>query len=202
MKLSKNERTLDRTLPWILVIGGLVALLASLLLAIEVFNRLKNPAYVPVCNLNPILSCTSVADSAQSHVFGFPNYFIGIASYAAIMTVGVAMLAGANFKRWFWRVMELGLAMSMIFITWLQFESLYEIGALCIFCMVVWAVTWPIFWYLTLHNLREGYIKTPNIIKKPVAFAVKHRGDVLVLWYLIIIGLILKRFWFYWSSLF
>lgn len=202
MKLSKKERTLDRTLPWILIIGGLVALIASLLLAIEVFNRLKNPAYVPVCNLNPILSCTSVADSTQSHVLGFPNYFIGIASYAAIMTVGIAMLAGAKFKRWFWQAVQAGMTLAMVFITWLQFESLYEIGALCIFCMVVWTVTWPIFWYTTLYNLREGNIKTPNIIKNQVAFAAKHHGDVLVLWYLIIIGLILKRFWFYWSSLF
>lgn len=202
MKKTNGGWTLNKTLPWVFIIGGLVALVASLLLAIEVFNRLKNPAYVPVCNLNPILSCTSVADSAQSHVFGFPNYFIGIASYAAIVTVGVAMLARAKFKRWFWRVMELGLALSMIFITWLQFESLYEIGALCIFCMVVWTVTWPIFWYLTLYNLREGNIKSPNIIKWPIDFAQKHHGDVLVLWYLLIIGLILKRFWFYWSSLF
>lgn len=63
MKTAKSQWTLHRTLPWLLLIAGLVALAASLFLAIEVFNRLKNPAYVPVCNLNPILSCVNVADS-------------------------------------------------------------------------------------------------------------------------------------------
>lgn len=202
MKTTKREFTLEKNLPWILIVGGLVALIASLLLAIEVFNRLKNPSYVPVCNLNPILSCNSVADSAQSHIFGFPNYFIGIASYAAISTIGVAMLAGAKFKRWFWRLIQLGLSLSMIFITWLQFESFYEIGALCIFCMIVWAVSWPIFWYVTIYNLKHDNIKPLKIIKRPTDFATRHHGDVLVVWYLVIIGLILKRFWFYWSSLF
>lgn len=202
MKIFTINRGLNNNLSWILIIGGLVALVASLLLSIEVFNRLKNPAYVPVCNLNPILSCTSVADSPQSHVFGFPNYFIGIASYAAILTIGVAMLAGAKFKKWFWRGVQIGLSLAMLFITWLQFESLYEIGALCIFCMVVWVMTWPLFWYTTLYNLKEKNIVAPANLKNVVSFLHKHHADILVLWYLVIIGLILKRFWFYWSSLF
>ena len=177
-------------------------MIASLMLSIEVFDRLKNPAYVPVCNLNPVLSCTSVADSAQAHAFGFPNYFIGIAGYAAVGAIGAAMLAGAKFKRWFWQVVEVGLAFSIAFLTWLQFEALYRIGALCIFCMIVWAVTIPIFWYTTLYNWREGHIKTPKKLASVVAFAQKHHGDILLLWFLIIIALILKRFWYYWKTLF
>lgn len=176
-------------------------MVASLALSIEVFNRLKNPDYIPVCNLNPVLSCTSVADSAQSEAFGFPNYFVGIAGFAALATIGLAMLAGAKFKRWFWVTLELGLLFGIGFVTWLQFESLYRIGALCIFCMIVWAMTIPIFLYATLHVLNEKYIKTPTRLKKLVAFITRHHGDVLLLWFLIIIGLIVKRFWYYWSTL-
>lgn len=111
------------------------------------------------------------------------------------------MLAGAKFKRWFWQAMQIGLALSIVFITWLQFQSLYRIGALCIFCMVVWAVTIPIFWYTTLYNLREGYIRTPKKLAGVVAFIQKHHGDILLLWLLIIIALILRRFWYYWQTL-
>jgi uncharacterized membrane protein len=197
----KKTWSLDRTLPWILLIGGIIGTLASLLLTIEVFNKLKNPNYESPCNLNPILSCTSVADSAQAHVFGFPNYFIGIAAYAVLATVGAAMLAGAQFKRWFWLGLQCGLILAMAFISWLQFQTLYRIGALCIFCMIVWAVTGPVFWYATLYNFRVGNIKTPSKFKRTVAFAQRHHGDILLLWFLVIIGLILNRFWYYWSTL-
>jgi uncharacterized membrane protein len=197
----KKTWSLDRTLPWILLIGGIIGTLASLLLTIEVFNKLKNPNYEAPCNLNPILSCTSVADSAQAHVFGFPNYFIGIAAYAVLATVGAAMLAGAQFKRWFWLGLQCGLILAMAFISWLQFQTLYRIGALCIFCMIVWAVTGPVFWYATLYNFRVGNIKTPEKLKRTVAFAQRHHGDILLLWFLVIIGLILNRFWYYWSTL-
>lgn len=192
---------LQRALPWLLLIGGAVALIASVMLSIEVFDRLKNPAYVPVCNLNPILSCTNVADSNQAHAFGFPNYFIGIASYAAVATIGVVMLAGSRLKRWFWQAVEVGLLFAFAFITWLQFETLYRIGALCIFCMIVWVCTGPMFWYTTLYNLRQGNLPTPKKLRGVVGFAQRHHGDILLLWFLIIIALIAKRFWYYWSTL-
>ena len=205
MAVSKNKPkwTLERLLPWMLLIGGAVALVASILLSIEVFDRLKDPSYVPVCNLNPILSCTSVADSNQAHAFGFPNYFIGIAGYAAVATVGIALLAGAKFKVWFWRAIQAGMVFAFLFITWLQFETLYRIGALCIFCMIVWSMTGPLFWYTTLYNLRSGHYPKRITDKFPraIAFAQRHHGDILLLWFLLIIALILKRFWYYWSTL-
>lgn len=198
---DKQKWTLERALPWILLIGGAITVFAAIALSIEVFDRLKNPTYVPVCNLNPILSCTSVADSTQAHAFGFPNYFLGIAGYAAIATIGAAMLAGAKFKRLFWLLVQAGVVFAFSFMTWLQFQTLYRIGALCLFCMVLWAMTGPIFWYTTLYNLRTGNIKTPKKLQRAVNFAQRHHGDILLLWFLLIIGLILKRFWYYWSTL-
>lgn len=198
--VSKTTK-LERYLPWLMVAAGLIATIASTMLAIEVFDRLKDPNFVPVCNLNPILSCTSVADSGQAHAFGFPNYFIGIAGYAAITAIGVGLLAGGKFKKWFWQIIEFGLLLATIFLTWLQFQTLYRIGALCIFCMIVWAASIPTFWYVTLYNLREGNIRTPGRAQKFVNFLQRHHGDILLLWFLIIIALILKRFWYYWSTL-
>jgi uncharacterized membrane protein len=200
-KLNVKNWTLTGTLPWLMLIGGIVAMVASIALSIEVFDRLKDPHFVPVCNLNPILSCTSVADSNQAHLFGFPNYFIGIAGYAAVAAIGAAWLAGAKFARWFWRLTEVGLVFATAFITWLQFETLYRIGALFIFCMVVWACTIPIFWYTTLYNLQTGHIPTATNLRRPLVFLRRHHADILILWFLIIIALILKRFWYYWSTL-
>lgn len=198
---NKSKWTLARALPWILLIGGIIAMAASIALSVEVYQRLKNPSYVPICNLNPILSCTSVADSHQSEAFGFPNYYLGIGGYAAIATVGAVLLTGAKLSKRFWRMLLGGLVFSAAFLHWLIFETLYRIGSLCIFCMVVWAVSIPLFWYTLIYNIQIGNIKVPKKLRRPVDFMARHHGDFLLLWFVIIIGLILKRFWYYWSTL-
>lgn len=176
-------------------------MIASIALSVEVFSRLKDPAFVPICNLSPILSCTSVADSPQSEAFGFPNYFLGIAGYAAVVTIGAVLLAGAQLKRWFWVLANVGLLLATLFLHWLIFQTLYRIGALCIFCMVVWAMTIPMFWYSFLYSLREGHIRLPASLKRPAGFASRHHADILLAWFVLIIALVLKRFWYYWSGL-
>ena len=162
---------------------------------------LANPGYNPECNLNPIFSCTSVTNSVQAKAFGFPNPYLGMIGYAAMATVGAAMLAGARFKRWFWLSVLAGLTFAVLFIHWLIYQALYSIGALCLYCMVVWAATIPMFWYTLLYLLDEKIIKPPPNLKKLAAFARKHHGDILLVWFLIIIVLILNRFWYYWSTL-
>lgn len=188
-------------MPWILFIAGAIAVIASAVLTNELLNHYQNPHYVPVCNLNPIFSCSTVTTSNQAHAFGIPNEFIGLAGFAAVATTGVAMLAGGRFKRWFWQLFNAGLLFAVSFLTWLQFETIYRIGALCLFCMVIWSMIIPAFWYTTLYNLDEGNIKTPKRLTGAVAFARRHHLDILLLWFLIIIALILKRFWYYWSTL-
>lgn len=199
---KKQPWTLERTLPWILMIGGLIGFIAAFVLTIEKIELIKNPAYVPSCNLSPLISCGSVMRTWQAELFGFPNPLLGIIGFTIVTTVGMALLAGAKFKRWFWLGLQLGTLLGVVFVTWLFAQSVYVIGALCPYCMVVWAVTIPLFLYTTLYNLRTGVIPTPNSLKRFVAFIQRHHGDVLLVWYLAIIVAILNRFWYYWASLF
>lgn len=199
--MATKKRTLATVLPWILVIGGFIGLAAASMLTIEKIELIKNPAYVPTCNLNPILSCGSVMKTAQASVFGFPNALLGLIGYSVVITVGMALLAGATFKRWFWLGLQLGTILGVVFVHWLMYQSIFNIQALCPYCMVVWSVTIPIFWYTTLYNLRTGVIVTPASLKKLVAFLQKHHGDVLLVWFLAIIGVILHHFWYYWKTL-
>ena len=198
---KKRFQTIELTLPWLLLIGGTIAVIASAILTNEYINILKNPHYRPVCNLNPVFSCSNVTTSRQAHAFGPPNEFIGLAGYSIVATIGGVLLAGSKLKRWFWQALNGGLLLAIAFLTWLQFQTLYRIGALCLFCMVVWAVSIPMFWYVTLYNLKVGNIKLPNKFDKIVAFCLRHHGDILLSWYLLLIILILKRFWYYWSTL-
>ena len=46
--------------------------------------------------------------------------------------------------RWYWAGLATGTLLGTAFVHWLIFQSLYRIGALCPYCMVVWAVTIPL----------------------------------------------------------
>jgi len=197
-KLAQKEWTLERTIPWILTIGGIIGFLAAFVIAVEKIELLKNPAYVPTCNISPLISCGSVMKTWQASAFGFPNPFLGIMGFAVVATIGMALLAGATFKRWFWLGLQYGTIFGVALISWLQYQSIYRIEALCPYCMVAWAVMIPIFWYVTLYNIRAGNIA---FLKGADGFLRRHHGEILLVWFLIILGAILNHFWYYWSTL-
>jgi uncharacterized membrane protein len=200
IKLSLKKITLEKSISWILIIAGVIGLLMSGIIMWEKMNLLQNPSYIPSCNLNPVLGCGPVTKSKQASAFGIPNPFIGLSAFAIVVTSGVVILAGAKLKRWYWLGLELGAIFGIGFTHWLFFESVYRIHSLCIYCMVVWVVTITIFLYVTLFNLRKKYIKTPPSLLKVESFVQSHHIDILVLWLLIIAGLILKHFWYYYGA--
>ncbi|MFC4010036.1 vitamin K epoxide reductase family protein [Nonomuraea purpurea] len=183
-----------RLLPRLLLIGGGVGLIAAFVLTIEKIALLENPAYVPSCSINPVLSCGSIMRTPQAEIFGFPNPLLGIAGFAIVTTVGAALLAGARFRPWFWLGLQVGVTAGVVLVHWLIVQSLYTIGALCPYCMVVWAVTVPIFWYVTLRNLVARNL--------PLARTLTDYHTVpLTVWFLAVVTLIGVRFWSYWSTL-
>jgi uncharacterized membrane protein len=181
------------------VVGGAVGLAAAFTLTLEKVALLKNPAYVPTCSINPILSCGSVMTKPQAEAFGFPNPLLGLLGFTVVVTIGVALLGSARLPRWFWLGLQAGVTFGAVFVHWLIFQSLYVIGALCPYCMVVWAVTMPIFWYVTLHNL--GAARLPARLRGLVRGVTNYHAVWLTLWYIAVLTLIGQRFWAYWSTL-
>lgn len=191
--------TFAKVLPYILVIGGIIGFICAVVLTYDHNQIAHNPHYVPSCNLNPIIACGQVVKSKQAEAFGFPNPYIGLVAFPMITTIGLALFAGAKFKRWFWLGLEAGTIFGVGFIHWLFFETVYRIHALCPYCMVVWVVTITTFWYTTLYNIQAGHIKVPLRMKPVTDFMMRHHLDILVLWFLVIAGLILKHFWYYYG---
>lgn len=189
--------TLERVLPWLLVVVGVIGTLCAAIIMYEKLHLLEDPSYQVACDINPIVSCGSVMQSDQAEAFGFPNPFLGLIGFPIVATIGAAMLAGARFKPWFWRATQVGLLFAVLFVHWLFFQSVYRINALCPWCMVVWSVTIASFWYVLLYSLREKHITTPASLRKIVAFMQRHHLDILVAWYLVIFVLIMNHFWYY-----
>ena len=111
------------------------------------------------------MQCAKNLESWQGSVFGFPNPILGLTGWVAPIVVGVAILAGARFARWFWWLFELGLAFAFVFVIWLIGQSIFVLGTLCPWCMVTWVVTIPTFYAVTLHLLRTGIVPAPRGIR-------------------------------------
>lgn len=193
--------TFRKFLPYVLLIGGIIGVFAAGMLTYEKITLLENPNTSLNCDINPIVACGPVINQPQAAAFGVPNPFLGLVGFAVMATIGAGMLAGATYKRWFWMGAQVGVTFAAAFVTWLQYQTIFNINALCPYCMVTWAVTIPIFLYVTLFNFQESHIKTHPKLKAAVVFAKKHHIDILVTWFLIIFMVIMYHFWYYWKTL-
>lgn len=157
---------LDRGLGWTLLVTGLGAWLASAALVAERLNLYKDPGYVTSCDLNPLISCGTVMKSWQASLFGFPNPLIGLVGFAVVVAIGAALLARARFSRWFWISLQAGLLLCLVMLGWLFYSAVFVIGALCIYCMIVWFFSLPMFFSTLRRNLLTGALPAPEGVRR------------------------------------
>ena len=131
----------SRISAWALLVAGVSGLLASFILTIDKFKILKDSGFTPSCNINATVNCKSVMLSDQAEVFGFPNSLIGIATFAIMIAISVALFLKVSFPKLFWQFLVSGTALAVVFCHWLAFQTIFEIGALCPYCMVAWVAT-------------------------------------------------------------
>ncbi|MFJ4175926.1 vitamin K epoxide reductase family protein [Microbacterium sp. NPDC089696] len=139
-----------------LIIASVIGLTAAFALTVEKFVLLENPSDALSCDISPFIQCSKNLNSPQGEVFGFPNPLLGLMGWMAPLIVGVAVLAGARFPRWFWAVFGAGITFAFGFVCWLIGQSLYDLFVLCPWCMITWAVTIPTFFATMLHLTRNG----------------------------------------------
>lgn len=89
-----------------------------------------------VCDINSVLSCTSVYGQWQSSALGVPNTLVSLPVFAAFAATAVAAILGARFTRPYLAAL-LGLSLFMAaFATWYSYQTAFEMGAMCLFCAV------------------------------------------------------------------
>ena len=139
------------------ILFGVIGFFASVALLIERVKVLQNPTTKPSCDISPFISCGALFDRWQASLFGFPNAILGVAGFVVPIVIGVGIAAGASFKAWFWRIAVVGFAAAWIFISWLFFQSVYNIGVLCPYCLVVWGATIPLWWSILIATTSLGF---------------------------------------------
>lgn len=181
----------DRQLGFWLVGAGLIALISSAILVYERLQIYIDAGHSTVCDINALLSCGTVMRTPQAEAFGFPNPFIGLVGFSIVVTIGAAIMAGAQFKKWFWVCMNIGLAAATAFIMWLWYQTTFQINALCLFCMIVWVMTITLFVKTTVRNILAGVIPASQSMRESA------RGwswFAISLWLILIFGIIVIRF--------
>ena len=184
-----------RQTAWILAVGGIIGIFASIELIIQKIAVLSDPDFVPNCDINPILSCGSVISTEQASLFGFPNPVLGVIGFTIVIMFGALLFTGVEMPRLMWLGLNFGALAGMVFVIWLVSQSLYVIGALCPWCMVVWAVTIPIFWQVTTDNLASNKFRLGKGLSEII---VTLKWVLIAGSYLIIMALIFVRWQDFW----
>lgn len=156
--MSEHGVAMPRWRAGVVTVAGLVGLVAALILSIEKYKLMVNPFYRPTCSVSEKVNCTAVMQSDQAAVFGFPNPYLGLIGFTLVLTIGVAAVAGTRFPLWFWRGLALGILAGLALVAWLAYQSIVVIGALCPYCMAVWAATITlaaVVWPAVLGRRRE-----------------------------------------------
>lgn len=167
-----------RGLAIFLIVAGVIGWIAAFALTLDKFQLLQDPNAQLGCNLSILVQCGVNLNSWQGAILGFPNPIIGLAAWIAPIAVGVAVLAGAQFARWFWIAFNIGFLGALGFVIWLISQSIFVLGTLCPWCMVTWSVTIPSFIAVTAFILRNGII--------PASPAVRRVAGVVSSWIVVV----------------
>lgn len=151
-----SERNSETTSPgwrhghvWTYLMAGiasLVALFSSLILSAETLQLARNPQGRLSCDINAVVSCSTVAQSWQAELIRLgtlpiPNAFLGLAAEAVFLTLAVVGLSGVRFPSWLAGLTWFGSLLALAYATWLFTQSVFVIRALCPWCLVLMVST-------------------------------------------------------------
>ena len=139
-----------------MLVSSLLSLTASLVLSIDAWKLAKDPETVLSCNISATISCGKVAEAWQSALLGFPNAFLGLIAEPVVITIAVAALGGSFFRRGFLLSAQAVYTIGLAFAYWLFYQSYFNIGALCPWCLLVTFTTTTVFMTMTRINILDN----------------------------------------------
>ena len=152
-----------------MVVSGLLGLIASFVLSVEALTLAGDPDASASCDLNDVISCSTVAKHWAASLFGFPNAYLGIAAESVVLTVAVALVGGVVFPRWYMRIAQVVYTLGLVFAWWLFGMAYFVIGALCPWCLLITVTTTLVWVGLTRINVRDGNLPAPAGARRFVA---------------------------------
>lgn len=194
---SHNDKKV-RDNRWIftsMLVGAALSLLAAFVLSVEAIQLARDPNSNVSCSVNVVLNCATVNNHPTGTMFGFPNSFIGMIAEPIVITVAIAGLAGIRFPRLFMVTAQIFYTAGLVFALYLLYLSMFVIGALCPWCLLVTLTTILVWFAITRYNLRENNLYLPKKIQKNAHVWLDRDYDkflMAVIIFVIIAGILLK----------
>lgn len=182
---------------WVtMLVASAASLVASFVLSVEAITLAENPNAELGCDINAVISCGTVAESWQSHVLGFPNAFLGLMTEPVVITIAVAGLAGVRFPRWFMLAAQVVYTIGLAFAYWLFQQAMFDIGALCPWCMLITVATTLVFFEMTYVNIRDDNLYLPRRAQAALAGLVRSNLDLILLaiWLLVLVLAVVLKY--------
>ena len=172
--------------------SSILSLIASFVLSVDAIELAKNPDAALACNINEVISCGKVGATWQANLLGFPNAFLGMIAEPVVITIAVAALGGVRFPRWFMFAAQIVYTLGLILAYWLFYQSMFHIGALCPWCLLVTVSTTLVFASLTHVNVRDDNLFLPAPVQSTLAAGVRANLDLMAvaIWMLVLVLLI------------
>jgi uncharacterized membrane protein len=179
-----------------MLFSAVCSLIAAFVLSIDALELAADPGADLACNINAVLNCGAVGISPQASLFGFPNAFLGMITEPVVITIAVAALAGIRFPRWFMFTAQVVYAFGLAFALWLFSQSMWVIGALCPWCLLITISTSLVFLTLLHFNVRENNLYLPAGAQARLTAWVRKDYDLYagILWVALILGLIVTKY--------
>ena len=156
---------------------------------LEKITLLKNAHAVLTCNFGSVFNCSNILNAHQSSVFGFPNSLLCISFFAVTMSAGLIGWTGGTLNtklRFFYE----GLALFFVgFGFWYFWQSIFNIGSICIYCLFCYGAVLTISGAWFRLNYRE--LPLSRQAHGQLARAVAKGADIFV-WILIALGITLE----------
>ena len=189
-------RQTDRWIFGYMLFSSLVSLTASFVLSVDAIALARNPDAILACNINSVISCGTVGSTWQANLLGFPNAFLGLIAEPVVVTIAVASLGGVRFPRWFMLAAQIVYTIGLGFAYWLFYQSMFNINALCPWCLLVTLSTTLVFSSLTHVNIRDNNLFLSPRVHKALKSGLDVGLDVLivVVWLAVIVVTIVVKY--------
>jgi uncharacterized membrane protein len=182
---------------WVtMLVSSLASLVASFVLSVDALRLAEDPNADLGCNINTVISCGTVAGAWQSQLLGFPNAFLGLITEPVVITLAVASLGGVRFPRWFMLVAQCFYTVGLVFAYWLFHQAMFDIGALCPWCLLVTLATTLVFFELTYVNIRDDNLYLPPGLQRRLTAFIRSDLDlvVVVVWVLVLVLAVVLKY--------
>jgi uncharacterized membrane protein len=179
-----------------MLVSACLSLIASFVLSVDALALAADPGASLSCNINSVISCGTVGSSWQAHLFGFPNAYLGMLAEPVVITIAVASLGGVRFPSWFMFSAQVVYSLGFIFAYWLLYQSMFVIGAMCPWCLLVTASTTLVWVTLTHVNVRDRNLLLPPRVQSRLAGWIEADLDAIavVIWLLILVLVVVLKY--------